>query len=389
MNRTLLAAMLALAFAMPVWAGEAGVSSNPEADLARSLGNPSRRWNGVYTPTVSTGAVTVNVEDIAVKAEVATKADAAAMEAALAGKATNAQLLSEVAIRQQMDNDLQEAINAEATARQDGDGALQGKIDGLNSALQGMANKPARLPANSFSFDVFSADSETLEAQQEELTDYAVATLNLSGAGSIPNFIAVHNLNGNHLFIFNHGYLPEDADYLGTFSAAAAIADIEDAVAGSWAFVTATVTRWNYDGEAWTDSGADPTVPSGWVDNGIDSVQLATQATAGVVQFATDDEMAEGTATDRVASVAQIKSLAARNIFVKAHTITGDGQKTEWAIAHGHNTRKILVQTFRADTGQQVIMSVAVTDANTVTLSTSAPLAAGFQIAVNLLGQTN
>lgn len=357
----------------------------PEADLARSLGSAVRRWNGVYTPSISTGAITIDVADIATKADLNLKADITTVNE----KADTTALMTEVAIRQQMDNDLQGSINAEASSRQTGDGGLQTQIDNLNASFQGMANKPARLPANSFSFDEFSSDSDELAAQQEELTNYAIETLGLTTAESIPNLIAVHNLNGNHLFIFNQSYLPEDVNYLGAYADPAELADIPDAAAGNWAYVESTATRWNYDGDTWTDSEVNPYIPAGWVDNGLDSVQEASTAVMGVVQYATNAEMEEGTRTDRVASVAQIATAMTSigGMSITQHPIVGDGVETSWVIEHNKNTRKVIVQAFRADTWEQIILGVQITDLDTVTLTTANPLSAGYQVVVNMLIQ--
>ena len=123
------------------------------------------------------------------------------------------------------------------------------------------------------------------------------------------------------------------------------------------------------------------------MDNGLDSVQEASTAVIGVVQYATNAEMEEGTRTDRVASVAQIAAAmtSAGSVSITQYSIVGDGVETSWVIEHNKNTRKVIVQTFRADTWEKIILGVQITDLDTVTLTTANPLSAGYQVMVNML----
>jgi hypothetical protein len=355
---------------------------NPDADLDRTLGTPWKRWAGVYAPFISDGAKTITVTDLATTI---TRIDS--LIPTIDAKADASLLLTEINLRQAMDNQLQDNIGGEATTRASGDSGLQTQIDGLQTQINAQQNVPARLPGYSFTFEMFSDDPTEAAAQQQELNDYAEEIL---GVTTFPNLLGVHNLNGDHLFIFNHAYLPEDSNYLGTFVTSDDLAGITDPApaTGNWALITETGTRWDFDGSQWADSETDPHIPARWIDNGLDTVQDATTALPGVVRFATDDEWMAGTATNLVGSVAQIKTAidsGGGNATGYQSTIVWDGELTAWAITHGLGTNKVIVQCFNLTNGVMVLPAIAITNANTVTISTSQALDAGHQMLVNIL----
>jgi hypothetical protein len=104
-------------------------------------------------------------------------------------------------------------------------------LAGLVIDVASIQGRNFRLNAHTFTFDEFSTDSAVKDAQEAELTNYALSELGFSDIASIPNGTAVHNVNGDHLF------------------------------------------RFNQNGAA-----------SYWVDDGFDVVGLATTTTAGVVK---------------------------------------------------------------------------------------------------------
>ncbi|GHU27921.1 hypothetical protein FACS1894152_5190 [Bacilli bacterium] len=84
---------------------------------------------------------------------------------------------------------------------------LYSKAD-MDVIIRALEGKSSRLNGYSFSFITFSdpsSDPTDYQAQQTEVTNYALAQLNLTDPNDIPNFIGVHNLNGDHLFLFDQG----------------------------------------------------------------------------------------------------------------------------------------------------------------------------------------
>jgi hypothetical protein len=130
------------------------------------------------------------------------------------------------------------AVAVEQARAEAVEGILAMRVDGIEG-------KSARLNGHTFSFDVFSADAEIYAEQQQELDDYALAQLGLEDVSQLPNYIAVHNLFGDHLYIFNQASIG-----------------------------TGTV--------------GNPEFPAAWVDNGLDTVSTAANGKLGVVQGSTE-----------------------------------------------------------------------------------------------------
>ena len=109
-------------------------------------------------------------------------------------------------------------------------GSDKAALEDLRSDVDALQGKGARLDTHAFTFDAFSSDPTERAAQEAELTAYAVAEW---GSSDLPDNLSVHNLNGGHLFRYNLETPPED---------------------------------------------------SYWVDDGGDSVGIATTAVAGLVK---------------------------------------------------------------------------------------------------------
>jgi hypothetical protein len=142
------------------------------------------------------------------------------------------------------DTALQTAVSAIGTEAERATGAEAA----LAARITGVEGKSARLNGFAFSFVVFddpeAAGSEYTE-QQAEVTAYALAQLGLSTVDELPPLIAVHNLNGQHLFIHN-------------------------------------------------PASTEPPLLPWWADNGLDTVDKASLDTLGVVKLASVEQVAAG-----------------------------------------------------------------------------------------------
>jgi hypothetical protein len=135
-------------------------------------------------------------------------------------------------------------------------------LEPLEQEIQGLHGKTARLNAYDFGMGITSENINDPDIQTM-LNAYALVQLGLSDVADIPNFIGVHNLytgaGGNHLLIFN---------------------------------------------QAITGSGTpdDPEFPAHWIDNGLDSVSIASTTSLGVVKGSVTD-MEISVSTDGIMSV--------------------------------------------------------------------------------------
>ena len=122
-------------------------------------------------------------------------------------------------------------------------------LEPLAQEIQGLHGKTARLNGYDFGMGITSENIGDPDIRIM-LTAYALVQLGFSGESQIPNFIGVHNLyggdGGNHLLIFN---------------------------------------------QAITGSGTpeSPEFPAHWVDNGLDSVSMASNTSLGVVKGSAAD----------------------------------------------------------------------------------------------------
>jgi hypothetical protein len=127
--------------------------------------------------------------------------------------------------------------------------AFNTALEPISAEIQGLHGKTARLNGYDFGMSITSDNINDSDIQTI-LTAYALVQLGLSDAADIPNFIAVHNLyagdGGDHLLVFN---------------------------------------------EANVGSGTpeNPEFPAHWVDNGLDSVSVASNTSLGVVKGSETD----------------------------------------------------------------------------------------------------
>jgi hypothetical protein len=178
--------------------------------------------------------------------------------------------------------------------------------------IQGLQGKSSRLNAAAFSFDVFVNDPTTFAAQQQEINDYALAQLGLGSIADLPNFVGVHNLNGNHLFIFNQDSVSPVWIDNGFDTVAVATNLSLGVVLGS--LIDGNV-RVNADGTM-SVNGVNSKVPNTRIINTASpltgggelssdltlNVSDATTVTRGVVRLTTGAELADGTGTATVIS---------------------------------------------------------------------------------------
>jgi hypothetical protein len=135
-------------------------------------------------------------------------------------------------------------------------------LEPLITEIQGLHGKTARLNGYDFGMGITSDNIDDADIQIM-LNAYAMVQLGVSDVSDIPNFIGVHNLydgeGGNHLLIFNQ------------------------AIVGS-------------------GTPENPEFPAHWVDNGLDSVSIASNTSLGVVKGSSAD-MKIGVETDGTMSV--------------------------------------------------------------------------------------
>jgi hypothetical protein len=132
----------------------------------------------------------------------------------------------------------------------------------LITEIEGLHGKTARLNGYDFGIGITSDNIGDTDIQTM-LTAYALVQLGLSDVSEIPNFIGVHNLfdgdGGNHLLVFNQ------------------------AIVGS-------------------GTPENPEFPAHWIDNGLDSVSVASITSLGVVKGSNED-MKVAVETDGTMSV--------------------------------------------------------------------------------------
>jgi hypothetical protein len=135
-------------------------------------------------------------------------------------------------------------------------------LEPLITEIQGLHGKTARLNGYDFGMGITSDNIDDTDIQIM-LNAYAIVQLGVSDVSDIPNFIGVHNLydgeGGNHLLIFNQ------------------------AIVGS-------------------GTPENPEFPAHWVDNGLDSVSIASNTSLGVVNGSSAD-LKVGVETDGTMSV--------------------------------------------------------------------------------------
>jgi hypothetical protein len=131
----------------------------------------------------------------AAEADLQAQLDTEAARASDAEAVLTTNLAAEAQARSDADAALAVSIGAEQTRAIDSEAHLQQEIDDIHTV--------SRLSIHPFSFVIFSEEPDQFIAQQAELTAYAIAELHIEAAVDIPNFTAVRNANGNHLFIFN------------------------------------------------------------------------------------------------------------------------------------------------------------------------------------------
>ncbi|GHU26820.1 hypothetical protein FACS1894152_2230 [Bacilli bacterium] len=174
------------------------------------------------------------------------------------------------------------------------------EMDVIIRALEG---KSSRLNGYSFSFVTFSDpvnDPTGYQAEQLEVTNYALTQLQLTDPADIPNMIGVHNLNGDHLFLYDQG--------------GEGLLD-----------------------DVWIDNGLDTLVPAsktvgGYVqigdnidvdENGVISEPVATSSSLGVVQAGSNINVNSGVMSVNTGSDSQLGVLqTSTNINNTAGTIS-------------------------------------------------------------------
>lgn len=111
------------------------------------------------------------------------------------------------------------------------------------------------------------------------------------------------------------------------------------------------------------------------------SVPAASTTTSGSSRYATQSEVDAGLVSNATVTPSTLAAYASR--FRKFASTIGDGSSTAYAITHNLNSTDVEVEVSRISTGETIIVDVARTNANTVTVTFAvAPSSNSYRVAI-------